>query len=60
MPELDCQQCGAPLEEDEELEHRTCTACMYTSGDCEDIEAENTAIEENRVELLTILEKSWE
>lgn len=32
MPdELSCQYCGAPLDQDEEFEHRTCIACMYGS-----------------------------
>ena len=37
MPdELTCQYCGAPLDEDEEFEHRTCIGCMYGG----DIDAE--------------------
>jgi len=39
MPyEIECQWCGAPLEEDEEFEHRTCVACIYGVGPGENIE----------------------
>lgn len=67
--EIRCQYCGVRLDEDEEFEHRTCIACMYGGDQGEDVsigglfagvEISSSDIDQNRKELLEMLDEKWE